>query len=67
MERVKVEDAAKILGVSSQFIRLGIQRGILPIGYAVKTSSKWTYHISPFLLEQYIGKKMPPAATDGNP
>lgn len=63
MERVKVEDAAKLLGVSSQFIRLGIQRGTLPIGSAVKTSSKWTYHISPFLLEQYIGKK---SAASGN-
>lgn len=68
MERVKISDAAAILGVSENFVRLGIQRGELPIGSAVKMSSKWTYHISPYLLEQYTGKKMPPVAatTDGN-
>ena len=65
MERVKIKDAALILGVSEQFVRIGMQRGELPIGSAVKMSSKWTYHISPYLLEQYTGKKMPPAATDG--
>lgn len=63
---MKIKDAALILGVSEQFVRLGMQRGELPIGSAVKMSSKWTYHISPHLLEQYTGKKMPSAATDGN-
>ena len=57
MERVKVADAAKLLGVSPQFVRIGMQRGLLPIGTAVKMSSVWTYHISPNLLEQYINKK----------
>ena len=56
-KRIKVKDAAEILGVSQQFIRLGIQRGELPIGTAVKMSSKWTYHISPKLLEEYAGKQ----------
>lgn len=65
MERVKIKDAAALLGVSEHFVRLGMQRGALPIGSAVKMSSKWTYHISPYLLEQYTGKKMPSAATDG--
>lgn len=55
MERITVSQAAKILGVSQQFIRLGLQRCELPIGSAVKTSSVWTYHISPKLLNQYIG------------
>ena len=65
MERVKIKEAAKLLGVSEQFVRIGMQREILPIGVAVKMSSKWTYHISPGLLEAYLNKKMPPAATDG--
>lgn len=55
--RISVENAAKILGVSPQFIRIGLQRGLLPIGSAVKMSSKWTYHISEHLLNQYIGKE----------
>jgi len=53
---VKVADAAKILGKSEQFVRIGLQRNVLPIGTAVKMSSKWTYHISPKLLQEYVGK-----------
>lgn len=56
MERVKVAEAAKLLGVSQQYVRVSMQRGTLPIGSCVKLSSVWTYHISPHLLEQYIGK-----------
>lgn len=52
---VKVSDAAKMLGKSEQFVRIGLQRGLLPIGTAVKMSSKWTYHISPKLLKEYVG------------
>ncbi len=56
-ERVKVSEAARVMGVSEQFIRIGMQRGTLPIGQAVKMSSKWTYYISPKLLEQFTGTK----------
>lgn len=38
-----VKEAAKLLGKSEQFVRIGLQRGILPFGYAVKMSTKWTY------------------------
>lgn len=55
MERITVKQAASMLGVSEQYIRIGMQRGWLPIGSCVKMSSKWTYHISPYLLKQYIG------------
>lgn len=69
MERIKVSDAAKMLGVSEQYVRVGIQRGWLPIGSCVKMSSKWTYHIPRERLNAYLeGRdiKMPSAATDGN-
>ena len=66
MERVSVKDAAAALDVSEQYIRIGLQRGNLPIGSCVKMSSRWTYHISRGLLEAYLGtKKEPSAATDG--
>lgn len=55
VQNVKVSDAARLLGKSEQFVRVGLQRGILPIGTAVQMSSKWTYHISPKLLEEYVG------------
>lgn len=55
VQRIPVKKAAEILGVSPQFVRLGMQCGDLPIGTAVKLSSIWTYHISPKLLADYIG------------
>ena len=64
MERVKVADAARLMGVSEQFVRIGLQRGILPIGHAVKLR-QWAYYISRPMLEAYTGKKIPPAATGG--
>lgn len=54
--RVKVSEAAALMGVSEQFVRVGLQRGLLPIGTAVKLSTKWTYYISGKLLAEYIGK-----------
>lgn len=53
---ISVKEAAEILGVSQQFVRVGLQREKLPIGTAVKMSSRWTYHISPKLLKEYVGE-----------
>lgn len=64
-ERVKVADAARFMGVSEQFIRIGLQRQSLPIGNAVKMR-QWCYYISKPLLESYVGKKMPSAETEGS-
>lgn len=42
-----VDEAARLMGVSKQFIRVGLQEGKLPFGYAVNISgSKYTYFIS---------------------
>lgn len=54
--RILPTEAAAILHVSPQFIRVGMQQGILPIGTAVKMSAKWTYLISEKLLADYSGK-----------
>ena len=52
---VPVDVAAKILDVSKPFIYQGLQKGTLPIGTAVQiTNEKYTYHISPGLLIDYI-------------
>lgn len=53
--KIKVSEAAAVLHVSDQFVRIGLQRGILPIGTAIRMSSKWTYQISPKLLADYSG------------
>ena len=49
-------EAAAILHVSPQFVRIAMQREKLPIGTAVKMSSIWTYNISEKLLTDYSGK-----------
>lgn len=50
LKRVTPDQAASIMGCSAQFIRIGLQRGLLDIGDAVKMSTKWTYNISPAKL-----------------
>lgn len=48
-----VEEAAKILGKSSGFVRAGIELGTLPIGSCVELGRK-TYHISKDALDTYM-------------
>lgn len=54
--RILPTEAAMILNVSPQFVRIAMQQGKLPIGTAIKMSSIWTYHISEKLLQDYSGK-----------
>lgn len=52
-----VAEAAQILGKSAQFVRVALQKQILPIGVAVQlTPGRWNYHISRHLLNNYIGE-----------
>lgn len=55
-KNVPVEVAARRLGKSDQFVRVALQRGLAPFGFATKISGdKYSYHISPKLFEQYQG------------
>ena len=54
--RILPTEAAIILNVSPQFVRVAMQQGKLPIGTAVKMSSVWTYYISEKMLADYSGK-----------
>jgi hypothetical protein len=56
--RILPTEAAAILNVSPQFVRIAMQREKLPIGTAVQMSSVWTYHISEKLLAEYSGKNI---------
>lgn len=51
---MKIKDIAKLLGISPQSLRLGLQRGELPFGSAIKTSSKYTYVIYDKKLKEYL-------------
>lgn len=53
---MKVAEAARRLRKSEQWVRIGLQKGILPFGFAIKTSSKWSYHVSEHKLNEYLGK-----------
>ena len=52
---ISVDQAARILGKSNDFVRIGLQRGELPFGSAVKTSSHWSYYINPKRFFEYVG------------
>lgn len=54
---ISVKEAAELMGKSQQFVRIGLQRGLLPFGTAVKMSTKWTYYISPKKFIEYVGIK----------
>jgi DNA-binding XRE family transcriptional regulator len=55
LKNVSVAEAAKKLGMSPQSVRIALQTGVAPFGFAVKNKSVFTYHISPKKLAEYIG------------
>ena len=56
MDNVTVREAALLMNVGPQFVRVGIQQGVLPFGTAVKISGeRYTYYISPGKLAEYVG------------
>ena len=54
--KIMIKDAARIMGKTEQFVRLGLQQGVLPFRTAVKTSSKYSYYISPEKFYDYVGR-----------
>lgn len=55
-QKITIEQAARLMGVSKQFLRVGLQSGRLPFGYAVRISSnRFTYYISPKKFTEYTG------------
>jgi hypothetical protein len=57
---IKPAEAAEILGVSAQFVRVAMQMEKLPIGIAIKLpgSNEWTYQISANLLQERTAKNV---------
>ena len=52
---MNVQEAARLLNKSEQYIRIGLQKERLPFGSAVKVSSKrWSYHISEVAFRSYL-------------
>lgn len=56
ISRIGTRRAAQCLGKSEQFVRIGLQRGILPFGSAVPMSGKrYSYYINPSRFREYVG------------
>lgn len=53
--RLSIKEAAALMNVSEQFIRVGMQRNLLPFGFAIKHKSKWCYYISPAKFTEATG------------
>ena len=56
VKKITVKAAARCMGKSDQFIRIGLQRGLLPFGNAVPgTGDNWNYYINPTKFRDYVG------------
>lgn len=61
--RISVEQAAKRLGVTPQFLRMGLRANKFPFGVAVKMQKRWVYYINANRFERYLaGEDMREAA-----
>lgn len=56
--KLKPQDVADKLGISVQAVRIGLQQGVFPFGWAVKTSSIYTYCISEKLFKEFLGERV---------
>ncbi len=66
-DKITILETAKILHKSQEFVRIGLQRGLLPIGTAIQISNKkWTYYISPKKLEEFTGVKVNEKTRENN-
>lgn len=53
--RLSIQKASELMGVSQQFLRIGLQKNSFPFGYAVKNKGKWCYYISPVKFTEATG------------
>ena len=57
--KLTVGEAAELMGVSQQFVRVGLQQGLFSWGYAVRISAKrYTYFISRQKFCEALGIKI---------
>jgi hypothetical protein len=57
-ETLTVQETARLMGKSQDFVRIGLQRNLLPFGYAVKTGKqRFSYFISKQKFTEATGIK----------
>lgn len=59
-KKITVQQAAELMGLDVQSVRVGMQVGALPIGSVWKAEGKrkYTYYISPKKFTEYTGIKL---------
>ena len=58
MVKVSVATAARLMNKGQQFVRIALQRKLVPFGFAVKLgddNSKYDYYINPAQFCDYLG------------
>lgn len=57
MNRLSVNEAARLMGASPQFVRNGLRQGAFPFGWAFRSQGNrtWSYFISRKKFEEYVG------------
>ena len=60
IRKIMPQLAAELMGKNPQFIRIGLQRNLLPFGKAIALSDngrkkRYSYYISPKLFMDYTG------------
>lgn len=66
--RMTVAEAAKLMDVGEQFIRIGLQQGLFPFGFAIRTTpdgKRLQYYISRKKFSEYTGIAFPKGDNDG--
>lgn len=57
--KLSVDEAAKLMGVSPQYVRIALQRGIFPFGCAIRMSGKnYSYVIFKEKFTEFTGIKV---------
>lgn len=54
---LSVEEIARFMGKSKEFVRMGIENGSLPIGSYTRVGKKASYYISPKRALEFMGYK----------
>lgn len=59
IKKIAPQLAASMMGKKTSFVYIGLQRGILPFGHAVRMgegrAARYSYYISPKLFMNYTG------------
>jgi len=58
MKKVSIATAARLMNKGPQFVRIALQRNLVPFGFAVKLQEdgkKYDYYINPIQFATYLG------------